>query len=512
MLPFASSRDETDGVIDESLLEGDDDMEFDAANAQKETEGEEAINGVLQEYMADILAKVKRQIDSHGRPDCYTRGTFWEHPKDPLFALQASATRITGLSPTELYHLDVFIWLPDRIPGFSDKFHCSCSRHRILSRNGWNEKPIARRVKHLYRDYLLLTNRWICDKKQGGCGKSFQGTDPYILSQLPRHFQESFPAILTVRAAVDKQLISLMRTCFATRFGPEPFAALMREMRHLDHAHRELLYLAAAASSAQFYHPRPFSKFSDKNRYAGTSPSTHYCKAVFVDWMRAYRPYFDRVIAALPATVLKGDHTFGVCHYLPFLLIYMTYMMYCLQLTKFFAKLGGVSTHVAMYSGVNEFEECRIQALTLTKSLDYVEGCYKNLDTGLQAHGHPPTQLMYTDNAQNELAYHERTTRSLQENVSHVIIDPFKHLPLLLLPAEQKCTFYEESDLIDAACDHLLSGTQLSKTKLVVGFALCYMGRADAPESGGVHMIQIATGNTVYLFKVSRFLCLIFCT
>jgi len=89
--------------------------------------------------------------------------------------------------------------------------------------------------------------------------------------------------------------------------------------------------------------------------------------------MRAYRPYFDRVIAALPATVLKGDHTFG--------------------LTKFFAKLGGVSTHVAMYSGVNEFEECRIQALTLTKSLDYVEGCYKNLDTGLQAHGHPPTYV-----------------------------------------------------------------------------------------------------------------------
>src|ERR1700683_1477572 len=88
-----------------------------------------------------------------------------------------------------------------------------------------------------------------CCLQTAGCGKSFQGTDPYILSQLPRHVQEAFPAILTVRAAVDKQLISLMHTCFSTRFGPEPFAALMREMRHLDHAHRELLYLAAATSS-----------------------------------------------------------------------------------------------------------------------------------------------------------------------------------------------------------------------------------------------------------------------
>ena len=158
-----------------------------------------------------------------------------------------------------------------------------------------------------------------------------------------------------------------------------------------------------------------------------------------------------------------------------------------------------------MYTGVNEFEECRLQALTLTKSLDFVEGSYKNLATGLEAHGHPPTQLMYTDNAQNELAYHERTTQSLQENVSHITIDPFEHLPLLLLPAGHKCTFYEESDLIDAACDHLLSGTQWRTTKLVVGFALCHIGRTDAPESGRVHMIQIATGDMVYLFKVSRF-------
>ena len=187
----------------------------------------------------------------------------------------------------------------------------------------------------------------------------------------------------------------------------------------------------------------------------------------------------------------------------------MTYVMYWLQLTKFFAKLGGVSTHVTMYSGVNEFEECRLQTLTLTKSLDFVEGCYKNLTTGLQDHDHPPTQLLYTNNAQNELAYHEQTTQSLQENVSHIIIDPFEHLPLLLLPAEHKCTLYEESDLIDAACDQLLSGTQLSKTKLVIGFALCHIGRPDAPESGGVHMIQIATGDTVYVFNVSRFLCLI---
>jgi hypothetical protein len=84
MLLSASPRDSVDSVIDESLLDGDDDMDFDAENAQKETEADETVNGVLQEYMADILGRIKRQIESRGCPDCYANGTFWEHPKDPV--------------------------------------------------------------------------------------------------------------------------------------------------------------------------------------------------------------------------------------------------------------------------------------------------------------------------------------------------------------------------------------------------------------------------------------------
>lgn len=48
---------------------------------------------------------------------------------------------------------------------------------------------------------------------------------------------------------------------------------------------------------------------------------------------------------------------------------------------------------------MNEFEECRSQALTLTKSLSYVEGCYAGIEASLKINGHEPTQLMFTDNA-----------------------------------------------------------------------------------------------------------------
>jgi hypothetical protein len=42
-------------------------------------------------------------------------------------------------------------------------------------------------------------------------------------------------------------------------------------------------------------------------------PSKNYCKAVFAEWMWIHRPYFDHVMASLPGSVLKADHTFWVC-------------------------------------------------------------------------------------------------------------------------------------------------------------------------------------------------------
>jgi hypothetical protein len=107
-----------------------------------------------------------------------------------------------------------------------------------------------------------------------------------------------------------------MHSCFATRFGPEPFAAMLSEMQNLDHAHCELLYTAALQSSPT-EHPSPsgpesFSDFHDKLHWAGTKGTTQYWKGVFVDWMRAHRPFFDRIMASLTGKVLRGDHTFKV--------------------------------------------------------------------------------------------------------------------------------------------------------------------------------------------------------
>jgi hypothetical protein len=56
---------------------------------------------------------------------------------------------------------------------------------------GYNDNPIARRVRCFPTDYFLLTNRFRC--KSSGCGRTWQGTDPHILAQLPRFVSAAFP-------------------------------------------------------------------------------------------------------------------------------------------------------------------------------------------------------------------------------------------------------------------------------------------------------------------------------
>ena len=292
-------------------------MESNAYNAQQETEAEDTVTGVLQEYMAGILDKIKQQIDWHGHPDCYTHGTFWECPKYPIFALEASATCPTGISPTELYHLDVFIWLPDHIPGSPGHFHCSCSHHHNLSCNGWNEKPIARWVKHLCHDYLLLTNHWICNKRQGGCGKSFEGTDPYILSQLPHHYQEAFLAILTIHAAVDNNFylscaLALPPALVQSHFQPQCKRCIILTMPTGNFS--TLLQLPHLPN---FTIPGHTLSLQTKiNMQAPHHQSNTAKQCLWIGCVHTGHTLIELLLHCQP--LVKGDHTFGVCNYLPF--------------------------------------------------------------------------------------------------------------------------------------------------------------------------------------------------
>ena len=153
--------------IEDSLVDDDDDdddTKVDAEKAQIESEADTVKSGVLKEYLKGVLESIKFQIEESdlNQPECYYQGTFWMRPHNPVFALYASRECDPAMTPTELYHWDIFVWLPDRLPGSPDKFKCAC-RHD-LTLNGWNDNPIARQVKSLHHDYFLLTNHFLCKR------------------------------------------------------------------------------------------------------------------------------------------------------------------------------------------------------------------------------------------------------------------------------------------------------------------------------------------------------------
>ncbi|KAJ7787841.1 hypothetical protein B0H14DRAFT_2628984 [Mycena olivaceomarginata] len=317
-------------VIDESLVnEALDSMEPSSEALVAETQAAEVVDkSELHKQLVLMKQEIDQEIDSHGQPLCYLRGDFFHRPRHPVFALHNSV--ITGLDPTQLY----------------------------LCRVCYNDDPIARRVRDIPDDFFLYTNRFICDVRRvndTGCGTSWQGTDPHILAQLPRHVQAAFPAYISARGAISKLMMRLMRNTFSTRMGPAP-----------------LMYTAAA----NFYGQvglKQYSAFDDPNGYAGSPPSIPYLKGLFT----------DRDIATKPLTVAKADHTFDVL--------------------KHMGGVKGERIFTAAYTVINEFEEVRGHSLTLTKSLEFVKDMFAGIQQGLQDSQNPPTQILYTDSPQEQL-------------------------------------------------------------------------------------------------------------
>jgi hypothetical protein len=81
--------------------------------------------------------------------------------------------------------------------------------------------------------------------------------------------------------------MSQMCSTFATHFGPSPFAEMMIELQHKHHSELELMYFDAAHHLHLYGATQipPFSAFDDPLHYAGCPPSSHYPRALFVEWV-----------------------------------------------------------------------------------------------------------------------------------------------------------------------------------------------------------------------------------
>ncbi|KAF9011526.1 hypothetical protein BDZ89DRAFT_1167480 [Hymenopellis radicata] len=425
---------------------------------------------MISQYLRSVQRRIVKEIKKHGKPQCYVDGQFFYRPMHPVFAATCSFGFLILLA------------------GHPEKFKCDCGMH--LSKHGYNENPVARRVRApLGDDYYLLTNRFWCDSNRvelPGCGSSYQGTDSHIVQQLPRFVQEGLPAYLSTRGAVDKQLMWTMNSLIVKRVGPSPFAEMVSELQHRLHARNELMYYSAALHyglHGDTQIPR-FSAFNDSAGYAGCPPSTPYLKAMYTDYIGAHRIYMDRAQAALPLDIAKADHTFDVL--------------------KYMGGLKGEKIWKAEYNLVNQFEEVRAECLTMTKSLSFVREMFEKVQDSLKALGHSPTQLLYTDSPQSEQSFHESITRSLANNVQHV--STWTDLPPLQRTPDVLVDFCSYSIAMEELADEVLNeATSAIRAGgiYILGLAIKYhLSKERKPQ---LDVIQLRTQNRVLIFKVTAF-------
>ncbi|KAJ6557976.1 hypothetical protein B0H19DRAFT_1291330 [Mycena capillaripes] len=428
-----------DQLINNSLVdEVLDTVEANEAAAEAETHTSEAqTDSALHKHLLSVQKRLSAEIQKYGSPLCYRRGC------------------------------------PDR-------FKCTCGKP--LSRNGFND-PIARRVRAMPADFFLLTNRFLCNPRhtEPGCNKSFQGTDPHVIAQLPKFVQTAFPAYISARGAVSKLMMWQMLNTFATRLGPAPFSELVSEIQHKFHAESELMYVAAA----DFYRQsgvQQFSAFNDPRGYAGSPPSTPYTKAMFTDFMAAYRIYIERDIATGPLTVMKLDHTF--------------------DFLKYIGGLKGENIFNAACTSINEHEEVQTHSLMATKSMSFFEDMFKDAQQGLKDAGHPPTSVVYTDSPQAECAFHESINQFLLQNVQPVT--KWSDLPRFCRTVDVCATLSSDSFLIEEKASEILAdalnGISLSQLYLV---AVCIKATQSTGERPHIDIIQLRTKEGIYSFKVT---------
>ncbi|KAJ7684297.1 hypothetical protein DFH06DRAFT_3269 [Mycena polygramma] len=191
-----SSQSTSHQIPPQQLTQPDEQLDFnDRTGTDRRAPDSAQVSGP-HDYLKSVRDRLVREQAEARLPVCYSRGDFFERAPHPVFALENMVG--SGLTHESMYHLDVFVWLPDLLPGCPDTFKCVCGLS--LCRNGYNDDPIARRVRATPSDFFLFTNRFICDPRRTnvtGCGMNFQGTDLHIVSQLPRFVQLALPGIMS---------------------------------------------------------------------------------------------------------------------------------------------------------------------------------------------------------------------------------------------------------------------------------------------------------------------------
>ncbi|KAF6759179.1 hypothetical protein DFP72DRAFT_1102402 [Ephemerocybe angulata] len=440
----------------------------------------------LMDDFRTCLETLQRR-DVNGQFDLYAKErTFWFRREGTWFSLQTS-----NLSPPRLYAPRFFVWDPLAL---YNQLPCPTCR-KALTRHSAMSQP--RRCVDLTSTFWIVGFRYRCrhclHPKTGKRTVTWRSWDSRVLAGLPRSLAAHFPARLTHRSAVSNELFSWMRSCFQNGMGSKQFADAVLCQHLLAYDQLQLQYLEHLSQCAdisrmmgQMY--KPFLPFEDSSSdgFHGFVPSAIYFRDIYDSFMEEHRHYYEQHTAMLSADICSIDHS----HKLP----------------KQVANVNGKRAFNAALCFANQRGEIRSFSLVPTKAQSQYELALSKIRDSLQLYGHPPVQLIYTDNI-TDRAFLETSFPSLRVGVTPV--EKYGHLPAFTLPPGVTTLVRGEESAINVALSTILEHVPIGEDEdeVVVGFDCEWnvegLGHGRV-EQGDIAIVQLAFEDRVYILQISK--------
>jgi hypothetical protein len=272
---------------------------------------------VMPAWLKDVFNKHIndcRERDQSGLPHLYQQGLFWFPQHSHAFIL-----RDPNLRPEQLLEPRFFLWDPISLV---DSIKCICGTS--LGRMG--QPSTARAMVGLDGISWIIAYRYRCKKckvptKSGDSkARTFCSSSSHVLSQLPKHLASEFPAVLTQRRAVSKELLHFIRSCFGSGMGAKQFADALRVQicRRFDETQLRytqfLIPRLKQPPAHGHYDPGPFPEFSDPliKAFHAYSPSSQLLQDLYDDFVEFHEPEMDQHMATISLEIGACDHSHKV--------------------------------------------------------------------------------------------------------------------------------------------------------------------------------------------------------
>lgn len=311
-LDDSSSEDDLDNFL--GLIDNSNGINGDAASAEGDfTEDDVETSGQLPSLVLDAFWKkieyLKELTEGQGRSAkhlVYEKlQSFWLPHFDSFFYLRQRA-----LSPEQLLMPRFFYWDPlllvDHIscPVIHTSGTSTIPCSGLLVRHGYCQMP--RRIIDLENSYYLICVRYRCNQCKPV--RTFSSCNPLVIAKLPRPLAAQFPAYLSKRSGLSKQVFAIMRCCFQNSLGAKQFADSLNVLHRRFHDMLEVQYLQTVLERGNGLY-RPFLPFESS---PSAAPSGQYCRDIYDREIEAHEKEFDQHTAQLSSRGMGIDHSHKV--------------------------------------------------------------------------------------------------------------------------------------------------------------------------------------------------------